>query len=168
MQCKPPVFPFLQSKDKRRCAVLSRIREIVSPDFTLAPAPIVKACAAALPAVQFSMLLQTPNIEDHTALYWAILNNRREAFLELSKFIPEFLPACSSDLRLACMIANDHDLFMLLNLGDKFNLEDRSSRCMLGCPRDDVQVHEADGVGKSHFSVHFVFRMFQKRLRITK
>lgn len=170
IQRKPSVFSFLRSKQKYRRAVLSRIHEIVSsPNFTLAPvAPIVKACAAALPAAVFSMLLQTHNIENHTALYWAIVNNRREALLEFIKFIPEFSPACSSDLRLACMIVNDHDLFMLLNLGDNVNPDDRSSRRMLGCPRDDVQVHEGGGIGKSYFVVYFFFRMFQKRLRIAQ
>ncbi|KAG1882340.1 hypothetical protein F4604DRAFT_1921480 [Suillus subluteus] len=172
VQCKRSVFSFLQTKQKRRRAsVLSRIYEIVfSPDFTLSSvAPIVKSCAAALPAVEFSNLLQKPNIEDHTALHWAIVNNRREALLEFTKFIPKFSPACSDDLRLACMTVNDHDSFMLLNLGDNVNPKDRSLRRMLGCQQDEIQVvHERDSAGENYFSVRFVFRMFQKRLRITQ
>ncbi|KAG2067924.1 hypothetical protein BDR04DRAFT_1158556 [Suillus decipiens] len=149
IQCKPPAFSFLQSKQKclRHCAVLSCIREIVSSaNFTPVPAaPFVKASAAALPAAEFSILLQTRNIEDHTALYWAIVNNRRKALLEFVKFIFAFSPAW-----------------------DTVNPEDKSLRRMLGCRRDDVQVHERDGVGESYFYVHFVLRMFQKRLRITQ
>lgn len=171
IRCKRSVFSFLQSKRKRRCApVLSCIREIVSsPHFTLSyVVSVVKSCAAALSAAEFSDLLQKPNIEDHTALYWAIVNNRREALLEFTKFIPKFSPACFSDMRLACMTVNDHDLFMLLNLGDNVNPKDRSLRRMLGCPRDDIRVYEGGDVDDDYFFVRFVFRMFQKRLRITK
>ncbi|KAG1891040.1 hypothetical protein F4604DRAFT_1988707 [Suillus subluteus] len=164
VQCKRSIFSFPQSKQKRCAPVLSRIHEIVSPDFILSPVgPIINSCAAALQAPEFSNLLQKPNIKDHTALYWAIVNNRREALWEFTKFISKFSPACSSDLRLAS--------------------EDKSLRCMLGCPRDeidvlqhgssevnhspdDILVHDGDGVGKSYFFARFAFRMFQKRLRI--
>ncbi|KAG1882383.1 hypothetical protein F4604DRAFT_1743749 [Suillus subluteus] len=177
IQCKRSVFSFLRSKQKRPRAevlsrtdeVLSRIHEIVSsPNFTPSSvAPIVKSCAAALPAAEFSDLLQQPNIEDHSALYWAIVTNKREALLEFTKFIPNLSPVCSSDLRLACMAANDHDSFMLLNLGGVVSPKDRSLMRILRCPQDDIQVYEGDDVGENCFSVRFVFRMFQKRLRIT-
>ncbi|KAG1905618.1 uncharacterized protein F5891DRAFT_619271 [Suillus fuscotomentosus] len=117
------------------------------------------------------------------ALYWTIVNNRREALWEFTKFISKFSPACSSDLRLACMIVNDHDLFMQLKLGDNVDPEGGSLRHMLSCPRDeinvsrhgssevncpsdDLQVHEGHGMGENYFFARFVFRMFQKCLRI--
>jgi len=105
--------------EQQNTTVLSSIRDIVSaPDFTPSSvAPIVDACAAALPATEFSNLLQTPNIAGHTALYWAIVNNRREAFSAFAGFISQFSSVCSSDLRLACMVTSDHALFMQLNLG---------------------------------------------------
>lgn len=202
IRCKRLVFSFPQSK---RASVLSCICEIVSsPDFTLSSvAPIITSCAAALQAAEFSNLIQKPNIEDHTVLYWTIVNNRREALWEFTKFISKFSPACSSDLHLACMIVNDYDLFMQLKLGDNvdrkcmvhnvlrvcylthhvLSAEDESLRCMLNCPRDeinvswhgsskvncppdDLQVHEGHGMGENYFFVRFVFRMFQKRLCI--
>ncbi|KAG1831730.1 hypothetical protein EV424DRAFT_1533992 [Suillus variegatus] len=182
IRCKRLVFSFPQSK---RASVLSCICEIVSsPDFTLSSvAPIITSCAAALQAAKFSNLIQKPNIEDHTVLYWTIVNNRREALWEFTKFISKFSPACSSDLHLACMIVNDYDLFMQLKLGDNVDPEDESLRCMLNCPRDeinvswhgsskvncppdDLQVHEGHGMGENYFFVRFVFRMFQKHLRI--
>ncbi|KAG2146908.1 uncharacterized protein EDB93DRAFT_1148010 [Suillus bovinus] len=130
---------------------------------------MIKSCAATLPGVKFSKLLQKCNIENLTALYWAIINNGREALLEFVRFIPKFSHACSSDLRLACMAVNDNDSFMLLHLGD-INAKDTSLRGILGCPQDDIQVHEVDWAGhnENKFFVHFVFRMFQKRLRIAK
>ncbi|KAG2084267.1 hypothetical protein BD769DRAFT_1682236 [Suillus cothurnatus] len=147
---KRSAFSFLQFKRQKRCraSVLSRIHDIVSsPDFTLfSVAPILESCAAALPAGEFSDLLQKLSIEDHTALYWAIVNNRQEALLEFIKFIPKFSPACSSDLRLACMTVSDHNSFMLLNLGKML-----------------IRMMWAKIT-----SLFIVFRMFQKRLRITQ
>jgi len=125
---KGSVFSFLQTKQKhRRASVLSRINAIVSsPDLTPSSiTPIVRSCAAALPASEFSSLLQKPNIENHTALYWAIVNKRQEALSEFIKFIPKILPASYSDLRLACMTVNDHNSFMLLNLGENVNCKYR-------------------------------------------
>ncbi|KAG0700965.1 hypothetical protein DFH29DRAFT_1000666 [Suillus ampliporus] len=74
---RPFIFSFLPIKQKRN-TVLSCIRDIVlAPNFAPSSAvPTVNACAAALSAAQFSDLLQTSNIEGHTALYWAILNLR--------------------------------------------------------------------------------------------
>ncbi|KAG1897678.1 uncharacterized protein F5891DRAFT_1279918 [Suillus fuscotomentosus] len=67
---------------RQKCtAVLSRIRDIVlTPDFNpSSAASIINVCAADLTTQEFSKLLQTPNIEDHTALYWAIVNNHDHA-----------------------------------------------------------------------------------------
>ncbi|KAG1829089.1 hypothetical protein EV424DRAFT_460132 [Suillus variegatus] len=69
VRSKQSVFSFLQSKQKRRKAsVLSLIHEIISsPGFAISSvAPIIKSCAAALPAAGFSKLLQKRNIENHT------------------------------------------------------------------------------------------------------
>ncbi|KAG2122362.1 hypothetical protein DEU56DRAFT_76435 [Suillus clintonianus] len=166
-QCKRSVFSFLQSTQKRRAIVLSRIQGIVSsPDLTPSSVgPILDSCAAALPAAEFSDLLQQRNIEDHTALYWVIVKKRREVLWAFTKFISEFSPACSSDLRLACLIINDHDLFMRLNLGDNVNPKDKSSRRILGCPQDKIEVLR-DGLAENRYTVRLVFKKFQTRLRI--
>lgn len=112
-------FPFLSSGQARN-TVLSCIWDVVSaPDFTSSSVvPIINACAAALSAAEFSDLMQAHNIEGHTALYWAIVNERQEAISGLSGFIPKFSAACSSDLRLACMTTGDQALFSQLNLGN--------------------------------------------------
>lgn len=55
---------------------------ISAPDITPSDAAlIVDACTASLSVAEFSDLLQSPNIEGHIALYWAIVNKRQEAFL---------------------------------------------------------------------------------------
>ncbi|KAG1732393.1 uncharacterized protein EDB91DRAFT_672321 [Suillus paluster] len=145
-------------------------REIVSsPDFTPSSvAQIVNSCAAALPTIaEFTNLLQQPNIEGHMALYLAIVNNQREVLSAFTKFISEFSPDCSSDLRLASMGASDHGMFMQLNLGSNLS-QDESLRRFLGCPPHEIQVHEGGGLSDSHFVTLFHFRVLQKRLRITQ
>ncbi|KAG2124816.1 hypothetical protein DEU56DRAFT_983470 [Suillus clintonianus] len=146
------------------------IRDIVSqpPGFGT-PSSVtsaVNACAATLPAAEFSDLLQTRNIEGHTALYWAIVNNRPETFSFLAGFISQFSSDCSSDLRLACMTTSDNELFTRLNLGGNSNdPKDEPLRRSLGCPADEIQVA---GSEPNQFVASFRIRMFQKRLRTTQ
>ncbi|KAG2152210.1 hypothetical protein BD769DRAFT_1288903, partial [Suillus cothurnatus] len=145
--------------------VLSRIRDIVSaPDIIDTPsvASIVNACATSLSVAEFSDLLQSPNIEGHTALYWAIVNEQQGAFSAFTVFITKFSPVCSSDLRLACVATHNQALFMQLGLGYS------DSKRSLGCPPDDVQVHEGDGLGENQFVAGIRIRMFRKRLHITQ
>ncbi|KAG0707577.1 hypothetical protein DFH29DRAFT_995006 [Suillus ampliporus] len=173
VQCtsRPSIFSFLWIKRTTRANVLSRVRNIVcAPDFSPSSvAQNVNDCAASLSAAEFSNLLQKRNIEDHTALYWAIVNKRREAFSALAGFISKYSSVCSSDLRLACMATSDHALFTSLNLGDNINPKDESLRRLLGCPPDEVQVHdEGDGLRKIQFVTRLRIRMFQKRLRTTQ
>ncbi|KAG1841855.1 hypothetical protein C8R48DRAFT_52770 [Suillus tomentosus] len=102
------------------------------------------------------------NIEGHTAPYWAIVNNRHHALWAFIHFISGTSPSDSSDLRIACMITNDHSIFQELNFGN-FS-EDRRSRSFLRCQPDEIQVYAYDESIKQ-FDVVFPIRMFQKRLR---
>ncbi|KAG1889400.1 hypothetical protein F4604DRAFT_1915272 [Suillus subluteus] len=146
-------------------AVLSHIRDIVSVPNFMPVAPIIDTFAAALLPAEFPDLLQNPNIEGHTAMYWAVVNGQREAFSVFAAHIPQFSSVCSSDLRLACMSTSNHALFMQLNLGHVINSKDESLRHFLGCPPDEVQVHDkGDRMCKNQFVACFCIRMFQKRL----
>ncbi|KAG1825616.1 uncharacterized protein BJ212DRAFT_1475013 [Suillus subaureus] len=170
-----PLFSFLQNKykqtqakltkTKQTEAVLSHIHDIVSVPNFIPIAPIVNTCTAALLPAEFSDLLQSPNIEGHTAMYWAAVNGQREAFSVFAAHILKFSSVCSSDLCLACMSTSNHALFMQLNLGHVINSKDESLRHFLGCPPDEVQVHDkGDRMGKNQFVACFHIRMFQKRL----
>ncbi|KAG2040918.1 hypothetical protein BDR03DRAFT_1026938 [Suillus americanus] len=162
----PPVLSLLQTTQKQKSA-LSQIRDLVSaPGFT--PSSVVQVvsnCAATLPSAVFSHLLQTPNIEGHNALYWAIVNNRREAFSAFTAFIPRLSSICCSDLRLACMMTSDQELFTQLNLGH-YPHKDELLRCSLGCLPDEVEVHQGDE--PCQFVACIRIRMFQKRLHIRR
>ncbi|KAG1807592.1 hypothetical protein EV424DRAFT_1427333 [Suillus variegatus] len=163
-------FSFLFVARQKRTAVLSRIRDIVlTPDVNpSSAASIINICAADLTIKGFSKLLQTPNIEDHTALYWAIVNNQREVVVAFAAFISECSPACSSELRLACMATSDHASFTQLKLAN-VDAKGEVLRRSLGCPPDEIEVHEVTGgMGNDHeFVVSFCIRKFQTRLRIT-
>ncbi|KAG2157331.1 hypothetical protein DEU56DRAFT_764036 [Suillus clintonianus] len=168
LQCRPPSIFSRQRIKQTRTTVLSLIRDMVSaPDFTPSSVvPIVDACAASLPAAEFTNLLQTSNIEGHTALYWAIVNNRREALVAFFRFIPKYTSTSYSDLRLACMATSDHALFMNLKLYAVANNRDEPLKRSLGCPPDEIEVH--GGNSQNQFTVDMQIRMFQKRLRIAQ
>lgn len=80
---------------KKRKAILSRIRALVStPNFIPSSiAPVIKTCIAqgALSPAEFSAFLQLPFIEGHSAMYWAILNHRREVLSAFAAHIPPIL-----------------------------------------------------------------------------
>ncbi|KAG2124189.1 hypothetical protein DEU56DRAFT_828090 [Suillus clintonianus] len=157
------IFSSRRMKQKR-AAVLSRIRDIVlAPDYTPSSVvPNLNACADVLPAAELFDILQKLNIEGHTALYWAIVNNRLEAFWAFLKFIPTYAPVGQSEVRIACMMTNDHALFTKLDLGKYIEIS--RLRCSLGCPPDKIQVHACDEP-LNQFNVVLRIGMFQKRLR---
>ncbi|KAG1766352.1 hypothetical protein EV702DRAFT_1150637 [Suillus placidus] len=166
IQCnQSSVFPFRRMKQKR-AAVLSRIRDIVlAPNFIPSSvAPDLNACAAALPAAELSDILTKLNIEGHTALYWAIVNDRPQALWAFCKLISSFPPVCVSDMRMACMITSDNAMFMSLNLGGQSEI--RRVRRILDCPPDKIEVQICDEP-TNQFNVVLQIRMFQKRLRIS-
>ncbi|KAG1816871.1 uncharacterized protein BJ212DRAFT_1577010 [Suillus subaureus] len=162
--CRPSVLSLLRTTQKQKSA-LSRICDLVSPPgFTPSSVTqVANTCAATLPPAVFSHLLQTPNIEGHAALYWAIVNNQQEAFSIFAAFIPQFSSVCCSDLCLACMVISDQELFTQLNLGC-YPHKDELLRRSLGCPPDEVEVHKGDK--PCQFVACMRIRMFQKRLRI--
>ncbi|KAG1897664.1 uncharacterized protein F5891DRAFT_1046928 [Suillus fuscotomentosus] len=169
VKCRQPsVFSFLSVK-QRRATALSRIRDLVSPTY-VAPSSIesiVNAYVHDLTAAELSDLLQTPNIEGHTALYWAIVNHQREVFSAFIEFISKISFKCSSDLRLACMQTSDQASFSQLNFQNT-NTKDESLRRFLGCPPDEIEVHHGGELDDHQFVASFRIRMFQKRLRATR
>ncbi|KAG2089616.1 uncharacterized protein F5147DRAFT_658371 [Suillus discolor] len=105
IQCdQSSVFSSCRMK-KKRTAVLSRICDIVlGPDFIpeSSVVPNVIICIDALPA----------------ALYWAIVNNRPQAFWALHGFISgHYSYVCEIDLHIACIITSNHAIFSQLNFG---------------------------------------------------
>ncbi|KAG2749347.1 hypothetical protein P692DRAFT_20833197, partial [Suillus brevipes Sb2] len=147
---------------KKRQVVLSRIRDLVStPNFIPSSiAPVIETCITqgALSPAEFSAFLQLPFIEGHSAMYWAILNHRREVVLAFAASIPRFLLSC-------VVIVNDQTSFAQLNLGYVSNSTDEPLRRFLNCPPDEVQVQDTgDGLFENKFVACLRIRMFRKRL----
>jgi hypothetical protein len=105
--------------DLSRTTVLSTVCDLIAaPDFTAASmAPIVNPYA--LSPAELSDCLQLLNVEGHTPIYWAIVNCRQEAISAYIALISSFpiSSACSSDLRLACMVTSNNTVFTQLKLG---------------------------------------------------
>ncbi|KAG1733607.1 uncharacterized protein EDB91DRAFT_632480 [Suillus paluster] len=132
--------------------------------------PLPLSLQSSTPALLLSQQHSSPTssknpISGVTALYRAIVNNRRKALLEFIKHLSELSLVCSLDLRVARMTASNQTLYTQLNLGYSLYPEDESLRLLLGCPPDEVRVHERNGLSDNHFVACFRFRMFQKRLR---
>jgi hypothetical protein len=109
-----------RTADLPHTTVLSTVRDLAAtPDITAAStmAPIVNAYA--LSPAELSDCLQLLNVEGHTPIYWAIVNCRQEAISAYIALISGFpiSSACSSDLRLACMVTSNNAVFMQLKLG---------------------------------------------------
>ncbi|KAG2750798.1 hypothetical protein P692DRAFT_20831431 [Suillus brevipes Sb2] len=89
--------------------ILSPLQNFILSSIVL----VINAYAAALPPGEFSGLLQNPNTEGHTLMYWAVVNDQREACSVFNSHILQFASVCSSGLRLACMSTSVYALFTL-------------------------------------------------------
>lgn len=150
---------------QKRKVILSRIRDLVcTPNLIPSSiAPVIKTCITqgALSPTEFSAFLQLPFIEGHSAMYWAILNHRREVLSAFAAHIPRFLLFCVIDMRLACKIINDQASFAQLNLGYLSNSTDEPLRRFLNCPPDEIQVQDTgDGLFENKFVACLCIRMF--------
>ncbi|KAG1905940.1 uncharacterized protein F5891DRAFT_632854 [Suillus fuscotomentosus] len=168
VQCEPS-FVFSKAQTKQiRTTVLSLIRGmVITPDFILSSVgPTLDACATSLPAAEFTDILQESNIEGHTPLYWAIVNKRPEVLSAFHKFITAYKNDSFHDVRLACMVTNDHTLFTKLSLTSaRLHKMERTLNLSLGCA-DEIQVYEGDT--ENQFTAKMQITMFQTRIRVVQ
>ncbi|OAX33993.1 hypothetical protein K503DRAFT_803938 [Rhizopogon vinicolor AM-OR11-026] len=145
-----------RSSIRTSTVVLSDIRDLVT-----GPYFIPSSVAPIPPAIT--------QYDDHSAMHWAIVNNRLEALSAFTAFISNFSFDCRSDLRLACIATSNHASFMQLNLGT-IDSNYEPLRRSLGCPPDEIEVHEEDHneLEKHKFVALFRFKMCQKWLHITQ
>ncbi|KAH7919798.1 hypothetical protein BV22DRAFT_1022361 [Leucogyrophana mollusca] len=177
------LLPFTSSRTSKqvRQTVLSLVRDLVVSPTPSASSDILDSCADACAANQLdlSTLLQEPSIEDHTPMYWAIVNRRDEgevlASLLLHTRTAPLSAATLSDIRLACLVTSNQKLFHALRthrapfdaLQNQSSVSSRSGTdaLVLGSTiADDVHVREVDGDGA--FVATFDISMWQKRMRV--
>ncbi|KAG1897698.1 uncharacterized protein F5891DRAFT_1279930 [Suillus fuscotomentosus] len=168
---QPSIFSFLSAK-QRRATALTQIRKLVSvTDGNTPSGPSSSVAKWDITAAELSNLLQTRNIEGHTAPYWATVNHRQEVRSAFTKLFEvdnfKFSPECSSDLRLACMRTSNHTLFSDLKLQNT-NAKNESLRLFLGCQPDKVTDPVDNGGDNHQFIVSFDIEKFQKRLCTTR
>ncbi|KAG0695535.1 hypothetical protein DFH29DRAFT_1030111, partial [Suillus ampliporus] len=174
------LLPNARTKQTRQ-TVISLIRDLVaSPSTTTsdsaAAAPILASCASALSPSSFSALLQHPTFEQHTPIYWAILNRHTHILPDMLRYAGPLNHACSADIRLACLASGDQVLFGKLRRGElpflttpkpggySILVGDPDALVLGSTPADDIDVHEVDG--EAAFSASIKIRLWQKRMRV--
>ncbi|KAJ7759223.1 hypothetical protein B0H16DRAFT_632633 [Mycena metata] len=142
----------------------------------------VEACASH--GISISTLLQEKSVEGHTPLYWAIIKRPRPSKAEsapdesldlltaLLAFSTPLTPSTTSDVRLACLLMSDQELFRQLRAAPEFAPLSATDALLLDAtsPPDDVIVEDLPSgadTGMGAFAVEFVLMRFQKRMNVS-
>ncbi|THU96105.1 hypothetical protein K435DRAFT_778699 [Dendrothele bispora CBS 962.96] len=198
-----------QNARQVRTTVLSIIKDLVRGSETTggggggghdyaAARSILESCSEACAGYSLSLaeLLQEKSIEEHTPLYWAIVNrppedHRRRRQRDgrgqgeqqgqdeeagspdlltcLLSFTAPLQPSTVSEVRLACLLTSDQELFKRLRMSPDFAPLSGTDQMLLGVTMipDDVVVENLDG-DDGAFAADLRITQFQKRMRISK
>ncbi|KAF4562700.1 hypothetical protein EYR36_004094 [Pleurotus pulmonarius] len=167
-----------------RTTVLGLVRDLVrhhNSDATSALG-ILQSCAEACAAYDLSLstILQERSVEDHTPLYWAIIKRQPDESMDEDMQIPDLLttllsfsapltPETISEIRLACLITSDQQLFQRLRLSPEFSPLSGTDQMILGgsIPPDDITVEDTVG-DEGAFAVNMGIVQFQKRMQVSR
>ncbi|KAF5364686.1 hypothetical protein D9758_005607 [Tetrapyrgos nigripes] len=169
-----------------RTTVLGIIKDLVrghqNSDYAAAKS-ILESCAEACAGYSLSLseLLQEKSVEEHTPLYWAIVNRPPEEEHDMDgtpgpdlltcllTFSTPLHPPALSDVRLACLLTSDQDLFKRLRMTPEFAPLSGTDQMVLGAGTvpDDVVVENLKG-DEGAFAANLSINQFQKRMRISK
>lgn len=178
------LLPFTSSKATKhvRQSVLMLIHDLVVPPTPTSsslnpkspqlsfpdPHEILASCAQSCSAKNLSLstLLQEPAVAGHTAIYWAIVNYRPTLLDALLRHSSPLTPATQSEMRKACLVASNQELFQNLRLSAGLcasGLRSATDGLLLGQrPPDDVRIEEGpDGA----FAATLDIALWQKRIR---
>ncbi|KAF9218751.1 hypothetical protein BS17DRAFT_719734 [Gyrodon lividus] len=166
-------FASSRTSKQVRQTVLSLVRDLVinpqSPD-------ILDSCADACRAhgLELSALVQELSIEDHSAIYWAIVNRRESLLPSLLAHASPLTSATISDIRLACLATSNEKLFQALRCQREpftkqkvpLSTSSGADTLVLGSmPADNISIRELDGEGA--FVADIRISLWQKRMRIS-
>jgi hypothetical protein len=175
-------FNFGASRTTRevRTTVLRLVRDLVREQHATGGASmsILESCAEACAghSVTLSTLLQENSIENHTPLYWAIVNRPPDndsavpdLLTSLISFASPLTPETISDIRHACLLTSDQPLFQRLRMSPEFAPLSGTDEMLLGgsISPDDITVEDIPGDERS-FAVNFEIVHFQKRMLVSK
>ncbi|KAJ7043697.1 hypothetical protein C8F04DRAFT_1028723 [Mycena alexandri] len=188
----PPVatswFPSSTTRQVR-ATVLGLVRDLVKlqpSDQSVVAISILQSCvdACAAHGLSISTLLQEKSVEGHTPLYWAIIKRPRPSSAEptpdesldlltaLLAFSTPLTPSTTSDVRLACLLMSDQELFRQLRATPEFAPLSATDALLLDAtsPPDDVAVEDLPSgadAGVGAFAVDFALMRFQKRMNVS-
>lgn len=178
-------FPFPSRSGRQvRTTVLGLVRDLVrhnNSDATSALG-ILQSCAEVCPAYDLSLptILQERSVEDRTPLYWAVIKRQPDESMEDDAQIPDLLttllsfsapltPQTISEIRLACLITSDQQLFQRLRLSPEFCPLSGTDQMILGgaIPPDEITVQDTVG-DEGAFAVNMAILQFQKRMQVSR
>ncbi|KDQ29940.1 hypothetical protein PLEOSDRAFT_1021085, partial [Pleurotus ostreatus PC15] len=143
---------------------------------------ILQSCAEACAAYELSLstILQERSVEDHTPLYWAVIKRQPDESMDDDTQIPDLLttllsfsapltPETISEIRLACLITSDQQLFQRLRLSPQFSPLSGTDEIILGGPIPPDEITVEDTVGdEGAFAVNMAIVQFQKRMQVSR
>ncbi|KAG9308577.1 hypothetical protein JVU11DRAFT_11681 [Chiua virens] len=154
-----------------RQTVFALIRDLVlnaeSPN-------LLDSCADACRSygLDLSALLQEPSIENHSAVYWGVLNRREALLPALLAHAAPLSQATISEIRFACLATSNQHLFQSLRCHrEPFTkqmtpLSTSPDALVLGpMSADEVSIREVDGQGA--FVAEMQINLWQKRMRVS-
>ncbi|KAH7883440.1 hypothetical protein F5I97DRAFT_1930998 [Phlebopus sp. FC_14] len=172
------IFPFTSSRTSTqvRQTVLSLVRStVLDPSSPNILASCSDACKSH--SLDFSSLLQERSIENHTPIYWAIVNECHDVLPPLLGYSAPLTQGTVSEIKLACLASSNERLFQALRcrrgvFGELsvslFGIGSSSGTDALilgSMPSDEVTIREGDGEGAS-FVADMRISMWQKRMRV--
>ncbi|KAK0446087.1 hypothetical protein EV421DRAFT_247945 [Armillaria borealis] len=165
-----------RSSRETKSTITSLIRDLVRPpNSSLACNEILSSCAEACASYSLSLssILQEKFCEGHTPLYWAIINKPRQTEEESEELLSALLrysvpltPSTISELRLACLVTSDQNLFR--HLRRELKPLSGTDEMLLGAAgSDDVRVVDTNAT-EGAFAAEIKISQFQKRMRVGK
>ena len=163
-------------KREARTDILDNLRELVKPSNTHRARELLSRCTRlCATSSHLSTIMQEKSIENHTPLYWAIINKpaiqNHEPdliFLLISHATP-LNDATVDDVRLACLHMSDDTVFQKLRRSPDFAPLSGMAEVIAGGKKSmDVIVVEDVRDNDPAFEVHFRVPMFRKRMTVLK
>ncbi|KAK0236265.1 hypothetical protein EDD85DRAFT_635775 [Armillaria nabsnona] len=165
-----------RSSRETKSTITSLIQDLVRPpNSSLACNEILSSCAEACASYSRSLssILQEKFCEGHTPLYWAIINKPRQTEEESEELLSALLrysvpltPTTISELRLACLVTSDQNLFR--HLRRELKPLSGTDEMLLGAAgSDDVRVVDTNAT-EGAFAAEIEISQFQKRMRVGK
>ncbi|KAJ7489537.1 hypothetical protein FB451DRAFT_692617 [Mycena latifolia] len=148
-----------------------------TPDSLADCVSLLDACAQLCTRyrINFSLLLQEKSIQDHTALYWAIVNSPwppRAPFELVTAVLAHSAPLTPDTIleaRRACVSLRNQEIFQFLRMCPEFGALPPDDRFILGAvvPPEEIVVETMAGPTQP-FSVKFKIPLYQKRMLLSR